>query len=112
MLSYVFAALITVLNILEMLLITYLPFYAIYKQLGCSIGKVYWLLFFPIYLGAVNLPYFFEPFLFIAYFYTLFRLANKKNRAFSFFNAAFIVLSYDTFHRFFRSVMTKIIDFR
>ena len=110
MLPYVFVALITVLNILEMFLMAYLPFYAICKQLGCSIGKVYWLIFFPFYLVAVNLPYFFEPFLFIAYFYILFRLANKKNRAFSFFNAAFIVLSYDTFHRFFRSVMTKIID--
>lgn len=47
MLPYVFVALITVLNILEMFLMAYLPFYAICKQLGCSIGKVYWLIFFP-----------------------------------------------------------------
>ena len=80
MLPYVFVALITVLNILEMLLMAYLPFYATCKQLGCSIGKVYWLLFFPIYLVAVNLPYFFEPFLFIAYFYILFRLAKRIER--------------------------------
>ena len=110
MLSYVFAALITVLNILEMFLMPYLPFYVICKQLGCRIGKVYWLLFLPVYICAINSPYFLEPFVFIAFFYILFRLANKKNRAFSFFYAAFIVLSFDTFHRFFRSVMTKIID--
>lgn len=98
-------------NFCLMVSIIFLPPFYICQSLRVYIPRYCWLIYAIIYFISVNINYIFETLIFILYFYCIFRFIFKNDRPTSFFYSSYIVLSYDTIHRFFQSILNRLLNF-